>query len=155
MSRLAVIVLAFMVSSTSSAWAQQAPQQSKKPKPAVAPAKKPKPAAKSLHPSRVKLKQPAKRLDLFPSKVLESAAKGAKGKNERRPGLSLGSDGDWKVQAAQVGVMAATFGALVGLCGAGNCRLPDGLSSWLPDSLKAKAPPSVPLRRRPKLRKAR
>jgi hypothetical protein len=95
------------------------------------------------------------RIDLFPSGVLQRAAVGDPGTNERRAGVSLGADGGWKAQAAQVGAMVGLFGALAVLCGGGNCAVPDAWTSWLPDALEAD-PPSVPESRpEPKLREAR
>jgi hypothetical protein len=39
--------------------------------------------------------------------------------------MGLGNDGDWRVQAAQVGVMVGLFGALVAACADGGCLLPE------------------------------
>jgi hypothetical protein len=89
---------------------------------------------------------PGQRIDLFPSTVLQKAATGDPGKNERRTGASLGNDGGWKTQAAQVGVMVGLFAGLAALCGSGNCTVPDGWTSWLPDTLRADpgGPPTPP-----------
>jgi hypothetical protein len=68
----------------------------------------------------------ARRLDLTSSRLFarpDGPVAAARGK-ERRSGLSLGDDQDWKVHAAQAGAMAAGFAALVGLCGGGRCMLP-------------------------------
>lgn len=73
---------------------------------------------------------------------------------EQRRGIDL-PDGDWRVQAAQVGVMAAGFAALVGLCGGGKCLLPNAVNEWLPDWAEAKPPPNVTVRPQPRVRQLR
>ena len=69
----------------------------------------------------------ARRLDLTPSRLFGKAdpTTGDRRK-ENRAGLGLGNDGNWKVQAAQIGAMAAGFAALAALCGDGKCLLPWG-----------------------------
>jgi hypothetical protein len=73
-------------------------------------------------PADLKLKDPAnQRINLFPTRVLQNRSK-----TERERRMTLGDDGNWKVQAAQVGAMVGIFGALVGLCGGGKCLIPRG-----------------------------
>ena len=38
--------------------------------------------------------------------------------------MGLGDDGNWAVQAAQVGAMVGIFGALTAICANGGCLLP-------------------------------
>jgi hypothetical protein len=110
---------------------QPATQKPAAPKPAAAqPAVAPGPglgamaaaAAQATRPTPPTGPQPLRPLDLSPRRQLDRAAD-ARG-HERGSGIGLGDDTSWKVQALQVGGMAALFGALVGLCGSGNCRLP-------------------------------
>jgi hypothetical protein len=54
--------------------------------------------------------------------------------------MTLGDDGNWKVQAAQVGAMVGIFGALVGLCGGGKCLIPNEVSNVLPGWMRAEEP---------------
>jgi hypothetical protein len=56
--------------------------------------------------------------------VLSSSSGDARGK-EKRSGIGLGKDTDWRVHAAQVGVMVGVFGALVAACAEGGCLLPE------------------------------
>lgn len=70
----------------------------------------------------------ARRLDLTPARLFGQGGNGTpdrRGK-EKSSGLSLGEDSSWKVQAVQVGAIAAGFAALVAICGNGNCLLPFG-----------------------------
>ncbi|HKE13823.1 MAG TPA: hypothetical protein VKB80_03085 [Kofleriaceae bacterium] len=70
----------------------------------------------------------SRRLDLTPRTQFDSgkvAGQGDQRGKERRSGLNLGNDGDWRVQAAQVGVMVGVFGALVAACANGGCLLPE------------------------------
>jgi hypothetical protein len=70
----------------------------------------------------------SRRLDLTPRTQFDSgkvAGQGDQRGKERGSGLSLGNDGDWRVQAAQVGVMVGVFGALVAACANGGCLLPE------------------------------
>jgi hypothetical protein len=81
--------------------------------------------AREAEPGRVE----ARRLDLAPHRLfqggaLSSSSGDARGK-EKRSGLGLGKDTDWRVQAAQVGVMVGVFGALVAACADGGCLLPE------------------------------
>jgi len=39
----------------------------------------------------------------------------------RHQGVTLPYDGDWRVQAAEVGAMVGVFAALVAICGDGKC----------------------------------
>ena len=66
------------------------------------------------------------KIDLFPPSVMGDPGLSFGGVNEKRPGLNFG--GDWKTDAAMIGALSAGFAALVGLCGGGQCLLPD----WLP-----------------------
>lgn len=71
-------------------------------------------------------------LDLTPQRLFESGTLDSEGDRrgtERRSGLGLGNDGDWRVQAAQVGVMVGVFGALVAACADGGCLLPEFFGS--------------------------
>ncbi len=67
-------------------------------------------------------------LDLTPRRQLESLTNGDRSRDrrgaERTRGIDLGDDSSWKVQAIQVGTMAALFGTLVAICGDGKCMLP-------------------------------
>jgi hypothetical protein len=97
-------------------------------------------------------------IDLFPDELFGGRGTFrpfAFGDKEHKAGASLGDDGDWRVQAAQIGVMAGAFAALVGLCSGGRCMLPEQATSWLPDFLEADQPAMPPLRREPALRQAR
>jgi hypothetical protein len=79
-------------------------------------------------------------VDLFPPTVFGERGRftlGDGGANERRPGINLGNDGDWRVQAAQVGVMVGGFAALAALCGSGACRLPGVVDDLVPDFLRS------------------
>lgn len=68
----------------------------------------------------------ARRLDLTPARLFgKSDAPDHRGK-EKGSGIGLGNDTSWKVQAVQVGAIAAGFAALVAICGNGNCLLPFG-----------------------------
>jgi len=68
----------------------------------------------------------ARRLDLTPARLFgHSDAPDHRGK-EKGSGIGLGDDTSWKVQAIQVGAIAAGFAALVAICGNGNCLLPFG-----------------------------
>jgi len=78
------------------------------------------------------------KIDLFPKRVLEQAAR-PKAKNERAPGARFG-DSTWKSHALQVGGLTAGFVALAALCGGGKCLLPKSLGSWLPGTT-TEAPP--------------
>lgn len=95
-------------------------------------------------------------LDLTPSRVLRTPIADRRG-GEERPGIGLGDDGGWKEQAAQVGGMAAGWVALTALCRGGACRLPGGLTDWMPglgprDDIGV---PAAELRPQPPLREAR
>jgi hypothetical protein len=68
----------------------------------------------------------ARRLDLTPARLFGKTQDPAGKKNEKTTGIALGDDRNWKVQAVQVGAMAAGFAALVALCGDGKCLLPFG-----------------------------
>jgi hypothetical protein len=67
-------------------------------------------------------------LDLTPRRQLEALTSGDRSRDrrgaERTSGIDLGDDSSWKVQAIQVGTMAALFGTLVAVCGDGKCMLP-------------------------------
>lgn len=108
---------------------------------------------------RVPATQPTVEVNLFPPSIFGERGTfnpfGSGGKAERRGGLDLGDDGDWRVQAAQIGVMAAGFAALVGLCGGGKCMLPEAASSWLPDAFRAKPQAIPPARPEPRVRQIR
>ena len=68
-------------------------------------------------------------LDLSPQRQSAAISHAADRRgSERTAGLTMGGT-SWKAEAVQVGVMAATFGALLGLCGHGNCALPSVLPS--------------------------
>jgi hypothetical protein len=68
----------------------------------------------------------ARRLDLTPARLFgKSDGTDRRGK-EKTSGVSLGDDTSWKMQAVQVGAIAAGFAALVAICGNGNCLLPFG-----------------------------
>jgi hypothetical protein len=90
-------------------------------------------------------------INLFPGAVLGHGRRSPE--KERR--LTLGDDGDWKVQAAQVGAMAAVFGALVGLCGGGKCLIPGEAVDFLPDWMTAEDPVYHSPRRDQPIRQAR
>ena len=90
-------------------------------------------------------------INLFPGAVLGHGRRAPE--KERR--LTLGDDGDWKVQAAQVGAMAAVFGALVGLCGGGKCLIPGEAVDFLPDWMTAEDPVYHSPRRDQPIRQAR
>ena len=124
----------------------------------TAPKPAPLPSGVALLLPRIPAPTPAVQVDLFPPSIFGERGTFnpfGGGHDERRNGLSLGNDADWRVQAAQVGLMAGAFAALVGLCGGGKCMLPDAASSWLPDALKAK-PQFVPdARPEPKVRQLR
>lgn len=98
----------------------------------------------------------ARRLDLTPRHQLETGKAGQAGTGrlgaERSSGMSLGDDGDWRVQAMQVGAMAAAFGALVAICGDGKCMLPGFLGGGQ-DELGP--PPGLEIREQPDLRDPR
>lgn len=87
----------------------------------------------TLRPSAPKVDP--RRVNLFPPNVFGRGllAPPGNGKSERRKGISLGADGDWRVHAAQVGAMALGWAALVGLCSGGKCMIPD---KWMPGPLK-------------------
>jgi len=71
-------------------------------------------------------KAESRRLDLTPQRQFQSGKLSSDRRGaEARSGIGLGDDTDWRVQAVQVGAIAATFGALVALCGSGNCLLPE------------------------------
>lgn len=65
-----------------------------------------------LFPERAIARNPRPDLVYVPSTPIETPP---------RQGIALGDDRDWRVQAAQVGVMAGAFAALVALCGNGKC----------------------------------
>jgi hypothetical protein len=70
----------------------------------------------------------ARRLDLTPRRLFDTGK--VAGQNDRRgkergSALDLGNDGDWRVQAVQVGAMVGVFGALVAACANGGCLLPE------------------------------
>ena len=110
------------------------------------------PAATAAEPAPDTTPTGALRLDLTPARLfgkdpgLASDRRGA----ERREGLDLGDDRDWKVHAAQVGAMAAGFAALVGLCGGGNCLLPSVFGEP-----EVGASPDLQIRKPAKIRSAR
>lgn len=63
-------------------------------------------------------------LDLSPQRQATAISHAADRRgSERTTGLTYGGT-SWKSEAVGIGVMAATFGALLGLCGSGNCTLP-------------------------------
>ena len=97
----------------------------------------------------------ARRLDLTPSRLFgkDTPRPADRRGGERGSGVSLGDDGDWAVQAAQVGVMAAGFAELWALCGGGNCMLPD----VLPDAFTTPEglPPDLQIRPHNEPRSAR
>jgi hypothetical protein len=110
------------------------------------------PAAGDTRPGAVD----ARRLDLTPRRQLETGKAGLAGDrrgSERTSGMTLGDDGDWRVQALQVGAMAAAFGALVAVCGNGRCLLPDFLGTGGRDELGP--PPGLEIREQPDLRDPR
>jgi hypothetical protein len=110
------------------------------------------PAAGDTRPGAVD----ARRLDLTPRRQLETGKAGLAGDrrgSERTSGMTLGDDGDWRVQALQVGAMAAVFGALVAVCGNGSCLLPDFLGIGGRDELGP--PPGLEIREQPDLRDPR
>jgi hypothetical protein len=78
------------------------------------------PAAEDVKKGKVE----ARRLDLTPERQVEKLAGDRRG-SERGSGVTLGDDTSWRVQAVQVGAMAAVFGALVAICGNGQCLLPE------------------------------
>jgi hypothetical protein len=91
-------------------------------------------------------------INLFPEKVMRNRATTA---TERQQRMTLGDDGNWKVQAAQVGAMVGIFGALVGLCGGGKCLVPKQVTDVLPDWMQAEQPVYSNPRAEQPLRKAR
>jgi hypothetical protein len=96
----------------------------------------------------------ARRLDLSPARLFgHGMGKTDRRGAERGSGTSLGDDGSWAVQAAQVGVMAVGFAALWALCGGGNCMLPD----VLPDAFSTPEglPPDLEIRPHNEPRSAR
>lgn len=92
----------------------------------------------------------SRRINLFPEKVFGKS----RHTPEDRHRLTLGDDRNWKVQAAQVGAMAAVFGALVGLCGGGKCMIPNGAVDFLPGWMKAQPTTYTSPRREQPLREA-
>lgn len=101
-------------------------------------------------------KAEARRLDLTPRAQLESGKLGTSADRrgtERGRGLTLGDDTDWKVQAMQVGAMAAVFTTLVAVCGNGRCLLPELFGGGGQDELGPA--PGVQTRDQPKLRDPR
>jgi hypothetical protein len=90
-------------------------------------------------------------INLFPGAVLGHGRRAP----EKQRRLTLGDDGDWKVQAAQVGAMAAVFGALVALCGGGKCLIPGEAVDFLPDWMTAEDPVYHSPRRDQPIRQAR
>jgi len=92
-----------------------------------------------------------RRLDLTPQRQLDSIAAANRASDrrggERRSGLTLGDDSSWKVQALQVGTMAALFGTLVAVCGNGRCLLPSffggGREDLNPDNVQVREPPRL------------
>lgn len=68
----------------------------------------------------------ARRLDLTPARLFGKSDGSDRRGKEKTSGVSLGDDTSWKVQAVQVGAIAAGFAALVAICGNGNCLLPFG-----------------------------
>lgn len=115
------------------------------------PAEADKPAKKTKKPADLRVKpSQAQRIDLFPSRVLQRRAT-----NERERRMTLGDDGDWKVQAAQVGAMVGVFGALLGLCGGGKCLVPGNVTDVLPDWMQAEGPVYTNPRRSQPVRSAR
>lgn len=95
----------------------------------------------------------SRRLDLTPRRQLESGVGGRADRrgSERGTGITLPDDTDWKVQAAQVGGMAALFGALVAVCGGGRCLLPGSDDA----AERIGPPPGLQTRSEPKLRDPR
>jgi hypothetical protein len=86
----------------------------------------------------------ARPLDLTPGRQL--APPDRRGR-ERTSAIGLGDDGDWKVQAAEVGAMAGIFATLVALCGNGGCLLPDLLGDGGRDDIGP--PPDLEIREQP------
>lgn len=83
-------------------------------------------AAAGEKPEKTPTPNGARRLDLTPARLFgKSDAPDRRGK-EKSSGIGLGDDTSWKVQAVQVGAIAAGFAALVAICGNGNCLLPFG-----------------------------
>lgn len=68
----------------------------------------------------------ARRLDLTPARLFGKSDTPDRRGKEKTSGIGLGDDTSWKVQAVQVGAIAAGFAALVAICGNGNCLLPFG-----------------------------
>lgn len=133
--RTAALALLVIVTATGPAAADpQTTPAAKKKKPAaeqpqVVPAAAPAPAQPKidLTPVFPPLPRLDSKVDLFPPAVLgDPSFTMSGGAGEKRPGLSFG--GGWKREAAMIGAMSAGFAALVGLCGGGQCLLPD----WLP-----------------------
>ncbi len=135
--RTAAFALLVIVTATATAAADPAGKpaaKKKKPAPAAQPsvdlAVSPPPVG--ARPSLVltPVLQPLPRLDnkidLFPPAVLGEPGLWFGGVNEKHPGTTFG--GGWKTDAAMIGALAGGFAALVGLCGGGQCLLPD----WLP-----------------------
>jgi hypothetical protein len=94
-----------------------------------------------------------RRLDLTPRRQLDSGVgtRADRRGSERGTGIALPDDTDWKVQAVQVGGMAALFGALVAVCGGGRCLLPGADDA----SERIGPPPGLQVRPEPKLRDPR
>lgn len=114
-------------------------------------AAKPKKAASAKRPQlRVADPTRSRRINLFPEKVFGKSRHAP----EDRHRLTLGDDRNWKVQAAQVGAMAAVFGALVGLCGGGKCMIPGGATDFLPGWMRAQPTTYTSPRREQPLREA-
>jgi hypothetical protein len=113
------------------------------PKPGEPRPTEPKPVAGSLSPTALPLTPllPEPRLDLTPSVQVGRFGLGS-GKGDVRPpehrGATLGDDRDWKVQAAQVGVMVGAFGVLSVLCGNGRCA--EALSDVVPGGRPEQGP---------------
>ena len=72
-------------------------------------------------------KPPRRTVQLFPRRTMVDPVSGVIWQVKSDPsempptGIPMGDDRDWRVQAAQVGVMAAAFTALVLLCGNTRC----------------------------------
>jgi hypothetical protein len=107
------------------------------------------------------LTPPKTSVDLFPPSVFTvpgsdfGPGMSGGGKRESRAGLGLGNDGDWRVQAAQIGAMAVGFAALAALCGGARCLLPESTSSWLPDAFQPKGPATPVIRPAQQVRQIR
>jgi hypothetical protein len=148
MRAIAVFVLLCLVAAGTAAAEPPAPGEKKKPKssdksgvqkpaePPASPAKAPgfglgsmaaqaAGAAAPVDENRERGLARSRRLDLTPQRQFQSGKLGDRRGKERTSGVGLGDDGNWGVQAAQVGAMVGIFGALVAICADGGCLLPE------------------------------